>query len=223
MKRLHFLASAIVSPCIASLHGFQGVALIFSPSIAVCRAHFLIMSLVVRWGGASLLVAFDLSVCPPRYNIYRDFYNNRAGVTYLMMNASVEASKSAAAEAQVEGLTHYTNYIIRIRFLQPNAVFITKQVDCRLRPSCVPGAAAAMVHRLPKAASPQRKSAIIAADAVSHSESPAASPGVHSQPPYNYILIVCSSMGKIDRSMTGRFFRADILTTRSCALGTTDQ
>ena len=84
-------------------------------------------------------------------------------------------------------------------------------VDCRLRPSSVPGAAVAMVHRLPKAASPQRKAAIIAADAVSHSESPPASPGVHSQPPYNYsyILIVCSSMGKFNPSMMGRFFRAD--------------
>ena len=63
-------------------------------------------------------------------------------------------------------------------------------VDCRLRPSSVPGAAVAMVHRLPKAASPQRKAAIIAADAVSHSESPPASPGVHSQPPYNYSYIL---------------------------------
>ena len=53
------------------------------------------------------------------------------------------------------------------------------------------------------AASPQHN------NCSGRSESPPASPGVHSRAPYNYIQIVCSSMGKIDRSLTGRFFRAD--------------
>ena len=64
----------------------------------------------------------------------------------------------------------------------------------------------------PAPSSAGRSSAIIAgctAISITQNHHPPGSPGVHSQPPYNYILIVCSSMGKFNPSMMGRFFRAD--------------